>query len=70
MSGGKAQTVIDSGAVWARFVPSGHIVYSGRGKLFALPFDLESLHYRWKGVPVTDATRSKDWEFSSNGTLV
>lgn len=50
MSGGKAQTVIDSGAVWARFVPSGHIVYSGRGKLAALPFDLESLHYRWKGV--------------------
>ncbi len=58
-----------------RYVPSGHIVYSNRGALLAVPFDLSSLTVT--GTPVTviegiKTTLSFDSSFSvsANGTLV
>jgi len=48
---GKWRTLFDGGS-YARFVPSGHIVYAHGGALMAVPFDLPRLQVRGSPVPV------------------
>jgi serine/threonine-protein kinase len=44
------RTVVHSGGLYGRYVPSGHLLYLNEGTLFAAPFDLDRL--RVTGVPV------------------
>jgi serine/threonine-protein kinase len=67
--GGDFRTTVDGGAVISRFVPTGHIVYSGAGKLAALRFDAESLETVGTGVPLAEGIRDVNWAFSTEGTL-
>jgi serine/threonine-protein kinase len=48
---GKWRTLLEGGS-YARFVPSGHIVYARAGALMAVPFDLTRLQLRGSPVPV------------------
>jgi serine/threonine-protein kinase len=41
-------------AGFARYLPSGHLIYSNRGTLFAVPFDLDRLEMRGPAVPILD----------------
>jgi len=47
-----ARKRVHSGGAFARYVPSGHIVYVNRGTLFAVPFDLGSLETTGNPAPV------------------
>ena len=44
--------LIRRGASFGRYLPSGHLVYTNRGTLFAVPFDLNQLKTRGTPVPV------------------
>jgi serine/threonine-protein kinase len=48
---GKWRTLFEGGS-YARYVPSGHIVYAHAGTLMAVPFDLARLQVRGSPVPV------------------
>ncbi len=43
---------VHSGGSFARYIPSGHLVYVNRGTLFAVPFDLGSLETTGNPAPV------------------
>ncbi len=64
------------GAGFARYLPSGHLVYVRKGTLFAIPFDLARLEARGTAVPVLDQiahntiTDAAQFDLSLNGTLV
>jgi eukaryotic-like serine/threonine-protein kinase len=51
IEGGAHKTLLPNGT-YARFLPSGHIVYLDRGTLFAVPFDLERLEIAGVPAPV------------------
>lgn len=51
METGKWRTLFDGGS-YARYVPSGHIVYAHAGALIAIPFDLSSLQVRGSPAPI------------------
>jgi serine/threonine protein kinase/Tol biopolymer transport system component len=61
---------------FARYVPSGHLVYIRDGTLFAAPFDLTRLELTGAAVPVVESVRSDIangvglFSISDNGTLV
>ena len=42
LASGERKTVHNGGA-YARYVPSGHLVYVNKGTLFAVPFDPDRL---------------------------
>jgi serine/threonine protein kinase/Tol biopolymer transport system component len=50
---GKWRTLFDGGS-YARYVPSGHIVYARAGALMAVPFDLARLQVTGPAAPVQD----------------
>jgi serine/threonine protein kinase/Tol biopolymer transport system component len=50
---GKWRTLIEGGS-YARYVPSGHIVYAHAGSLMAVPFDLKRLEVSGEPVPVVE----------------
>jgi serine/threonine-protein kinase len=57
------------------FVPSGHLIYTNRTVLFAVPFDPDKLEIRGTPVPVLDDIEPDNQGFgevsvSQNGTLV
>jgi serine/threonine-protein kinase len=57
------------------FVPSGHLIYTKRNVLFAVPFEPDKLEIRGTPVPVLDDIEPDDAGFgevsvSKNGTLV
>ena len=64
------------GGVSARYLASGHLVYSNRRTLFAMPFDLKTRETRGTGVPVLDAIAIEpvsnlvQFDVSRTGTLV
>jgi dipeptidyl aminopeptidase/acylaminoacyl peptidase len=59
------------GTHFARYLPSGHLVYTHERTLFAIPFDVNRLETRGTAVPVlTDIESGDDLDFSANGTLV
>ena len=61
----------------ARYLPSGHLIYSVAGNIFAVPFDLKTLETRGspagviEGVmrPIPAASGAANLSVSSNGTL-
>ncbi len=75
----KAKTIVP-GASKARYVSSGHLIYSSDGTLFAIPFDLDRLETRGTATPILDdlaytrGNRSSDFDVSAgpdgHGTLV
>jgi serine/threonine-protein kinase len=72
---GKHSAISVSGS-FARYVPSGHLVYARDGGLLAAPFDLDSLTVTGGAVPVLDGllsnpiTGSASYDTSPDGTLV
>ena len=50
---GKWRTLLEGGS-YARYVPSGHIVYARAGSLMAMPFDLRRLELSGEPVPVVE----------------
>ena len=47
-----ARKVVERGAYYGRYVPSGHLVYVREGTLWAEPFDLDRLEVTGPPVPV------------------
>ena len=72
---GTWRTVLD-GATFARYVPSGHLVFARGQSLYALPFDLKKLETRGTPVQVIDHLftfsdmGSAQFTFSGRGSLV
>jgi serine/threonine-protein kinase len=71
-----SRKTIARGATSARYLPSGHLIYSNRNTVFALPFDVERREPRGAAVPVlTDvaydpASGIPQMDISRDGTLV
>jgi eukaryotic-like serine/threonine-protein kinase len=66
--------VLESGA-YARYLPTGHLVYAQSGTLFAAPFDLDRIAITGPPVPVLEHVSmnsrrgSARFSFSDEGTL-
>ena len=52
MDTGQRHTIVDG--AFARYVPTGHVLFVEHGALMAVPFDLELLETRGSAVPVID----------------
>ncbi len=71
----RRKTII-RGGTYARYLPSGHLVYVNKGSLFAVPFDLESLDIRGAPAPVLQSISynsdngSAQFSFSRDGTFI
>jgi serine/threonine-protein kinase len=71
-----ARKVVHHGGYYARYVPSGHLVYVQNGTLFAAPFDLGRLEETGHPVPVLEGVTSNatsggaEFDVSMTGTLV
>jgi serine/threonine-protein kinase len=70
-----AQKVLVRGGAEARYLPSGHLLYSAAGTLRAVAFDLERLEVRGTPVPVVPRVGATDagganFDVARNGTLV
>jgi serine/threonine-protein kinase len=69
-------SVLSVSGTFARYLPSGHLVYARDGGLLAAPFDLDSLTVTGGAVPVLEGllsnpiTGSASYETSRDGTLV
>jgi len=71
---GKFKTVLHGGS-YARYVPSGHLVYERNNTLFAVPFDLKRLEVTGPPAPVledvaTSSTGGAQFSVSLSGTLM
>jgi eukaryotic-like serine/threonine-protein kinase len=71
---GKLKTVLHGGS-YARYVPSGHLVYQRNNTLFAVPFDPKRLEVTGPPAPVledmaTSATGGAQFSVSASGTLM
>ncbi len=77
-----ARKLLIEGGSDARYVPTGHVVFARKGRLMAVPFDLERLEVTGPEVPVVDAinhsihtglslleTGVAQFSFSTSGTL-
>ncbi|MHC4677832.1 MAG: protein kinase domain-containing protein [Planctomycetota bacterium] len=69
--------VLFKGGTYARYVPTGHIIYARTGTLYAVRFDIERLKVVGSGVPaVPEALTSEGWSWSAqfaisqNGSLI
>jgi serine/threonine-protein kinase len=73
--GSGRRSVIVEGAIFARYVESGHLLYARDGAIFAVPFDAAKLRVLGAAVPVVDdlawtpTDGTAGFEVSSNGTL-
>jgi serine/threonine protein kinase len=52
----------------ARYLPTGHIIYSAENNLYAAPFDLDTLEVTGAQVPMVEGIRG--WGISDKGMLV
>jgi len=74
LESGNRKTLVE-GAVFGRYVPTGHLLYVRGETLFAVPFDLERLEATGPPLPVLDdvgthpAQAAAQFSFSRNGTL-
>ena len=72
---GKVKTVLQGGS-YARYLPSGHLLYVHNSTLFAVPFDVKRLEVTGQPVPVIESVASSpdtgvaQFSFSDSGTLV
>jgi len=65
---------IFKGGTYARYIPTGHIVYAHNNTLYAVRFDIERLEVVGSAVPVvsdvmTPESRSAQFAISSDGSL-
>ncbi|MEO5566971.1 MAG: protein kinase, partial [Gemmatimonadaceae bacterium] len=74
--GSGKRSVLIEGAVFARYVPSGHLLFVRDGAIFAVRFDAKQLRVLGTAVPVVDdlawtpTDGTAGFEVSDNGTLV
>ena len=76
----RRRKVVARGGVSARYLPtsehSGHLLYTNKGTLFAIPFDLDKLETRGTAVGVLDdvmyarGVEVAQFAFSPSGALV
>jgi serine/threonine-protein kinase len=52
--GNRRTKTLVHGGTFARFLPSGHLIYVSRGTLFAVPFDLDALEVHGQPIPVIE----------------
>jgi Tol biopolymer transport system component len=71
----KWRTLLTGGS-YARYVPSGHIVYARAGSLMAVPFDLSRMEVRGAPVPVQEGvvttaltSGSAEYDVTASGML-
>jgi len=75
MASGQRKTV-QRGGFYARYLPSGHMVYMHEGTLFAVPFDLKRLEVNGQPTPILEGvganpgTGGAQFSFSETGNLV
>ena len=75
MTSGQRKTV-QRGGFYARYLPSGHVVYMHEGTLFALPFDLQRLEVTGQPAPILEGvvtalvSAGAQFSFSETGNLV
>jgi Tol biopolymer transport system component len=73
---GKSSKILIRGGTYGRYLPSGHLVYVNRGKLFAVPFNLDKLEIRGVPAPVLeDVSYSSifgyaQFDFAADGTFI
>jgi Tol biopolymer transport system component len=67
---------VQRGGFYARYLPSGHLVYMHEGTLFAVPFDLKRLEATGQPVPILEGVVTApinggaQFSFSDTGNLV
>jgi Tol biopolymer transport system component len=67
---------VQRGGFYARYLPSGHMVYMHEGTLFAVPFDLQRLEVTGQPTPILEGvvanpgTGGAQFSFSETGNLV
>jgi Tol biopolymer transport system component/predicted Ser/Thr protein kinase len=70
---GQIKTLL-RGGYFGRYVPTygstGHLMYVNEGAVFALPFDPARLESRGTPSPVLDDVATRQFDFSSTGTLL
>jgi Tol biopolymer transport system component len=72
---GKSKTILHNG-YYARYLPSGHIVYIHDGALLAVPFDVKRMEITGQPAPViervetTSSTGGAQFSVSDSGTLL
>jgi len=72
---GKVRTIVH-GSFYARYVPSGHLVYVHNSTLFAVPFNSTKMEVTGQPVPVLEGVASSpgtggaQFSFSDTGTVV
>jgi Tol biopolymer transport system component len=72
---GEVKDLIPTGT-WARYLPTGHLVYAWGAHLMAVPFDLETLEVEGEPMAVVDDVLPSYWnglgyfDLSDTGTLV
>jgi serine/threonine-protein kinase len=75
LENGSRRVLID-GAVSAKYVPTGHVIYARGELLFAVPFDLDRLEVTGRAVPIVEDVAMLHYEgyavydVSADGTLV
>ena len=75
MTSGQRKTV-QRGGFYARYLPSGHVVYMHEGTLFAVPFDLQRLTVTGQPAPILEGVAAApnsggaQFSFSETGNLV
>ena len=77
VSGGEPKLLV-AGGTDGRYVPTGHIVYSLEGNLFAVPFDADSIEVTGGSVSIVEGVRqafggrtgASQYAFSDRGGLV
>jgi len=75
MASGQRKTV-QRGGFYARYLPSGYLVYMHEGTLFAVPFDLQRLAVTGQPAPIlegvvtTPGVGGAQFSFSDTGNLV
>ena len=74
---GERRVVLEGGASYAHYVPSGHLVYVQAGTLMAMAFDLEQLEVTGDPIPILEGVMQArgpnglaHLTFSDNGTVV
>ena len=71
---GERRTLLEGGT-YARYVPSGHLVYARAGGLLAVPFDLKRLEVTGEPVSILEGVSmspfgAAQFSFSGDGSLV
>ena len=72
---GKWKTILHGGS-YARYLPSGHLVYVHKGTLFAVPFDVKRLEITGQPIPIVEGlttntdTGGAQFSVTDSGTLM